>query len=85
MGSNYICCSEAAYLCGFNGGRPSYATAPTAADTGFTAVFGVATTVRYFFNPNTGTCQAFAYRGGGGNFNNFPTSRDCENFCYQGE
>lgn len=83
----------AEFLCGFSGGRATYTTTPTGPDSGFnpnplgnapTDLTLNPTAQRWFFNPNTGTCTTFQYLYGGGNFNNFRTQNDCENFCYQG-
>nr|XP_025962880.1 papilin-like [Dromaius novaehollandiae] len=36
---------------------------------------------RYFYNPLAKACQAFIYSGCGGNRNNFPSRRECQQAC----
>ncbi|CAJ0953752.1 unnamed protein product, partial [Mesorhabditis belari] len=38
---------------------------------------------RFWFDPSTGSCQQFSYRGCQGNANNFHTHRECQTFCSQ--
>ena len=37
--------------------------------------------LRYFYNKNTGECEAFYYGGCQGNCNNFQTKKECEKEC----
>lgn len=43
--------------------------------------------LRYFFNRDSGSCEAFTYTGAGGNGNRFETKEQCERQCgeYRGE
>lgn len=43
--------------------------------------------VKFFFNRDTATCEAFTYTGAGGNGNRFETKEQCERQCgeYRGE
>ena len=38
-------------------------------------------TKRYYYDPTDGQCHDFTYTGLLGNFNNFLSSADCQNFC----
>ncbi|XP_046373055.1 actinia tenebrosa protease inhibitors-like [Haliotis rufescens] len=37
---------------------------------------------RFYFNPDTQTCETFTYGGCGGNANNFQRITDCEKICF---
>lgn len=42
---------------------------------------GIGSLVRYFYDPNTGRCELFSYKGLKGNHNNFNTLEWCESVC----
>jgi len=44
-------------------------------------IAGASTTTRFYYDAEQGRCANFLYAGGLGNFNNFGTKQDCENFC----
>lgn len=50
-------------------------------DEGSTQGSGAGTVTRYYHNPITGNCEAFQYRGAGGNANNFESQEQCESYC----
>uniref|UniRef100_A0A914GXV3 BPTI/Kunitz inhibitor domain-containing protein n=1 Tax=Globodera rostochiensis TaxID=31243 RepID=A0A914GXV3_GLORO len=85
IGSLQKCCPTVAHLCSHTGGRtfPLGALVSSSADAfdAGTQIAGTVPTSRFYYDVEQGRCTNFLYEGGLGNFNNFVTKQDCENFC----
>uniref|UniRef100_A0A183BTQ3 BPTI/Kunitz inhibitor domain-containing protein n=1 Tax=Globodera pallida TaxID=36090 RepID=A0A183BTQ3_GLOPA len=78
-------CVQIGSLQNHAGGRtfPLGALVSSRADTfdAGTQIAGTVPTSRFYYDAEQGRCTNFLYEGGLGNFNNFVTKQDCENFC----
>jgi hypothetical protein len=76
--------SDAASVCGAEGGRPASPEYSTIYDPGFEIARGSsvsAAEVRYFYDDQQGRCSPFSFKGDFGNYNNFKSAAECELFC----
>uniref|UniRef100_A0AC35GV73 BPTI/Kunitz inhibitor domain-containing protein n=1 Tax=Panagrolaimus sp. PS1159 TaxID=55785 RepID=A0AC35GV73_9BILA len=79
IGSLQTCCPTVAHICSPNGGRPLIYQPPDNYDRGLLTAGGK-TASRYYYDAEQGRCMNFLFDGLG-NYNNFFTKQDCENFC----
>uniref|UniRef100_A0A7E4W2H1 Kunitz/Bovine pancreatic trypsin inhibitor domain protein n=1 Tax=Panagrellus redivivus TaxID=6233 RepID=A0A7E4W2H1_PANRE len=79
IGSQQICCPTVGHVCSATGGRPPLYQSPDNYDRGV-AIAGSKTASRYYYDAEQGRCMNFLFDGLG-NYNNFLTKQDCENFC----
>ncbi|WKX99534.1 hypothetical protein Q1695_014426 [Nippostrongylus brasiliensis] len=79
IGSAQICCPSPAYLCSPYGGRKYISKPLVNYDRGI-LIAGSKATTRYYYDVDRGRCMNFVHFGLG-NFNNFVTKQDCEEFC----
>uniref|UniRef100_A0A914UM15 BPTI/Kunitz inhibitor domain-containing protein n=1 Tax=Plectus sambesii TaxID=2011161 RepID=A0A914UM15_9BILA len=94
IGSLQWCCLSTVELCSKEGGRPydaNSASRGTNYDLGVTFFtidasgtnppMPAPSSKRYYYDPTDGQCHDFTYAGLLGNFNNFMSTADCQNFC----
>ncbi|CAD5219795.1 unnamed protein product [Bursaphelenchus xylophilus] len=79
IGSHQHCCPTVAHICSAMGGRAHDYVALENFDRGV-AVAGYRPVSRFYYDQEQGRCASFVYDGLG-NYNNFFTKQDCENFC----
>uniref|UniRef100_A0AC34QSG3 BPTI/Kunitz inhibitor domain-containing protein n=2 Tax=Panagrolaimus sp. JU765 TaxID=591449 RepID=A0AC34QSG3_9BILA len=79
IGSQQTCCPTVAHVCSPQGGRPLLYQPADNYDRG-ALVAGSRVSSRYYYDADQGRCMNFLYDGLG-NYNNFLTKQDCENFC----
>uniref|UniRef100_A0A914C9N7 BPTI/Kunitz inhibitor domain-containing protein n=1 Tax=Acrobeloides nanus TaxID=290746 RepID=A0A914C9N7_9BILA len=79
IGSQQTCCPTVAHICSPYGGRNLAYTPVENYDRG-AFIAGGRTVTRYYYDADQARCMNFLYDGLG-NYNNFLTKQDCENFC----
>lgn len=79
IGSQQTCCPTPSHICSPFGGRYAPLRPAENYDRGV-VIAGHKTTTRYYYDADQGRCVNFMYNGLG-NFNNFITKQDCEQFC----
>ncbi|TKR69248.1 hypothetical protein L596_021430 [Steinernema carpocapsae] len=65
---NGVCCPQRKFVCSLQEDNGDFAD-------------GIDDKPRYHFNTGLNICMRFSYYGMNGNFNNFPTFKDCMAFC----
>ncbi|PIC39169.1 hypothetical protein B9Z55_010940 [Caenorhabditis nigoni] len=81
IGSQHLCCPTPGSVCSAKGGRPfDIQPRNSVYHSGFMVYTGKES-IRFYYDPGTGRCQDFVYKGAGGNYNNFLSKHECEMYC----